>query len=163
MMTERYMVLDLWMASGRDAVEFEDFLQQYGEADAWSLLLDEIRCKPRCGQLLDDGQRCVLSQHDPRMPHYGPDDVASPVYLPPARDHGVAALSACLTRLYEGWVPHQLQADGERWWWGLMRDPKMRPMMLRGHPAYSMSAVEMMTDSEVAVMRRFVPSLVRRG
>lgn len=159
-MTERYMILDLWMASGRDAIEFETFVDEHGDADTWSLLLAEVRCKPQCGARTDSGP-CVLSQHDPRLPHYAADDVASPVRLPRARCHGMAARDAVMTRLFEGWLPHRLSADGS-WWWGMPREPgEARRLLLHGMVA-SMSDVTPMTEFEVAALRAHVSTLAQR-
>lgn len=77
----RYLVLDLWMASGRESQAFESFCDEHGAALTWSLLLAEVRQGGKCWQALDGDDWCVLTEGHVG-PHYGADDVAGPVDLP---------------------------------------------------------------------------------
>lgn len=76
-----YLVLDLWMATGRDSLAFDPFVAEHGAATTWALLLSEIRRKPRCWNPLDGEEWCVLSEGH-MGPCYGSDDVAASVFLP---------------------------------------------------------------------------------
>lgn len=81
---KRAMVLDLWMASGRDSQAFESFCDDHGWPLVWSLLLAEIRDAPVCWEPLDHDDLCVLMDGH-SGPHYGADDVAAPIDLPPTK------------------------------------------------------------------------------
>lgn len=82
----RYLVLDLWMATGREPAQFDAFVEEHGDALVWSLLLGEVRDAPRCWQPLDGDDWCVLSDGH-KGSHYGADDVAAPVFLPRPTRH----------------------------------------------------------------------------
>lgn len=81
----RYLILDLWMASGRDSATFDPFVEEHGDALTWSLLLAEVRGpQTPCMEPLDHDDFCVF--RDGHFgPHWGADDVGSPVDLPPRR------------------------------------------------------------------------------
>jgi hypothetical protein len=75
--------LDLWMASGREPGTFEAFTAEHGAALVWSLLLDEVRgVRPPCLEPLGNDDFCVFAAGH-IGPHWGADDVATPVFLPP--------------------------------------------------------------------------------
>lgn len=77
----RYLVLDLWMATGRDSQEFETFCDEHGAALTWSLLIGEIRNGGKCWEPMDYDDWCVLTEGHVG-PHYGANDVAAPTDLP---------------------------------------------------------------------------------
>lgn len=90
MTDHRYLALDLWMATGRSSRDFETFCDQHGFALTWSLLLAEVRGpKPPCLEPVDQDDYCVFDAGH-SGPHWGADDVASPVFLP-ARIDGKAS------------------------------------------------------------------------
>lgn len=77
------MVFDLWMATGREAVDFDTFVAEHGWPLVWSLLLAEQRpVRPPCMEPTGPDDFCVFSDGH-TGPHYGADDVAAPVDLPP--------------------------------------------------------------------------------
>lgn len=77
----RYLVLDLWMATGRESGLFEAFCDEHGAALTWSLLLAEVRSGGRCWEPLVGDDWCVLTEGHVG-PHYGAQDVGAPVDLP---------------------------------------------------------------------------------
>ena len=76
-----YLALDLWMALGLDADDFDAYYAQNGWADTWSTLLGVVRGPKACGAEVDGGT-CVLSPHSESAPHYGADDVGASKPLP---------------------------------------------------------------------------------
>jgi hypothetical protein len=56
--------LDLWMALGCPAEEFDGYMERNSIADTWANLLGVVRSifRPKCGKPTDGGP-CVLSEH----------------------------------------------------------------------------------------------------
>lgn len=80
-----WMALDLWMATERDSQDFQPFVDEHGWALTWSLLLADVRPeRPPCLEPTGPGDFCVFDAGH-NGPHYGADDVAAPVDLPPKR------------------------------------------------------------------------------
>jgi hypothetical protein len=84
---KRAMVLDLWLATSRDAEAFDAFVEEHGWPLVWSLLLAEQRpIRPPCMEPTGPDDFCVFDDGH-SGPHYGADDVAAPVDLPPRLIH----------------------------------------------------------------------------
>lgn len=78
-----YLALDLWLAMGLEAGEFDAYYDRNGWADTWSNLLQGVRTRSglqRCGVLVD-GEPCVTIV-DHIGPHIGASDVGSSEPLP---------------------------------------------------------------------------------
>lgn len=84
---KRAMVLDLWMATGRDSQGFDPFVDEHGWPLVWALLLAEQRpISPPCMEPTGPEDYCVFSEGH-SGPHYGANDVAAPVDLPQREIH----------------------------------------------------------------------------
>lgn len=79
-----YLALDLWMAMGMGAREFDAYYERNGWADTWANLLGEVRKTFRgetCGWV-ENGEPCVISIVGHIGRHMGASDVGSSEPLP---------------------------------------------------------------------------------